>query len=389
MKLFIKHSTIVFMFFGIISINIISCDYIEEPIPLHNTTPYIIDIPERFPTILNIPADNPMTVEGVSLGRHLFYDGRLSGNTHPDSLMTCSSCHLQKNSFECGIDHPEYIGGFTHGISGIPTHHVMLPLFNLVWNKEGYLWNGYIHENNPNPERRKLEALVWMGIIAPHEMNGDTNRTKALIESIAMYPPMFKLAFGDEKVTIERISKAVAQFIRSLIAANSKAHRVFRGEESFTNSESRGYNLFVTEEGADCFHCHGTQGTPLWTTNLYYNNAKDSAFNDPRDRFAITGDPSDIGAYRAPSLINCELTGPYMHDGRFSTLEEVIDFYNHALVWSPYIHPLMHKIDDNGAQLAPFQKQDLLNFLKALTDSSFINNPDHSNPRPGDPFFIN
>jgi len=108
----------------------LSCDKNSEPPALTDfeATPYEIDIPPGFPTLLNIPFDNPMTVEGIELGRYLFYDGRVSGRTHPDSLMSCATCHLQENSFECGIDHPIYSGGFPHGIGGKPTPHVMLPL---------------------------------------------------------------------------------------------------------------------------------------------------------------------------------------------------------------------------------------------------------------------
>lgn len=343
-------------------------------------TPYQIEIPPFFPTDLNIPADNPMTVEGVELGRYLFYDGRLAGRTHSDSLMSCATCHLQANSFECGIGHPIYQEGFTHGINGKPTPHVMLPLMNLVFNSNGYLWNGMVSNDNPNEAYRNIEDLVWMGIVAEHEMNSDTNRAKKLLQSIPEYPPMFKKAFGTDTITIRLVGKAIAQFIRTLISANSKFDRYLRGEEMLTISELNGFILFTTEEGADCFHCHGGGGNPLFTTNGYYNNGKDTLFDDPRDRFHVTGDPMHKGAYRAPSLRNIRFTGPYMHDGRFSTLEEVIEFYNSQLIWSPYIDPLMHKINDGGAQLLPSEINDLMNFIKTLEDTSFINNTDYSNP---------
>jgi len=357
-------------------------------------TPYTIQIPPGFPTVLNIPEDNPMTVEGIELGRLLYYDGRLSGRTDLDSLMTCATCHIQANSFECGLNHPKFTGGRPFGLTGIPTPHTMLPHINLVFNNNSYLWNGLISESNPVESRRNLEDLFWMAVHAPHEINGDTSRTIALIQSIPMYPPLFKKAFGSEVVTGKNIARAIAQFGRTLIASDSKAHKVFRGETNFTDSERRGYILFMTEAGADCFHCHGGEGSPLFTTNLFYNNAKDSLFTgvneDPRDRYHVTGDPMDLGAYKATTLINIALTGPYMHDGRFQTLEEVIDFYSEGLVWSPYASPLMHKLQppySSGAALTPMQKADLLAFLYTLTDSTFITNPDFSNPRPNDPFF--
>jgi cytochrome c peroxidase len=308
--------------------------------------------------------------------------------------MSCATCHIQSRGFECGIDHPKYTGGEPFGVTGISTPHAMMPLVNLVFNSNGYLWNGIIHETNTSLyednakyHKQNIESLVWMGIVAPHEMNGDIDKTVDLIASISMYPPMFEGAFGTKEVTYERISKAIAQFIRTLISADSKFDKYMRGEYQMTSSELNGFVLFVTEEGADCFHCHGGDGNPLFTTNLYYNNATDDVFGDTRDRYAVTGNPSDIGAYRAPTLRNIFSTAPYMRDGRFSTIDEVIDFYSHNLVWSPYVHPLMHKISEGGAQLLPSEKNDLKNFLYTLQDTTFLTNEKFSNPRPNDTFF--
>ncbi|MCK9339466.1 MAG: c-type cytochrome, partial [Bacteroidales bacterium] len=159
-----------------------------------------------------------------------------------------------------------------------------------------------------------------------------------------------------------------------------KFDRYLRGEEQLTNQELHGYILFTTEEGADCFHCHGSDGTPLFTTNLFYNNGLDSVFTDSRDRFSVTGNVRDHGAYRAPTLRNIAVTAPYMHDGRFKTLDEVLQFYNSGLVNSPYIHPLMHKINEGGALLTPAELADLKAFLQTLTDENFLNNKKYTNP---------
>lgn len=328
-------------------------------------TPYEINIPRYFPTLMNIPADNPMTVEGVELGRCLFYDGRLSGRTQDDSLMSCASCHLQSRSFECGIDHPKYTGGHPFGISGILTPHFMLPMINLVWANHGFLWNGAVYPENPDPQKRNLEDLIWMGIIAPHEINGDTGKSKDLIQRTNGYPELFLKAFGSKTVTAKNMGRAIAQFIRTLISADSKFDRFLKGETQLNEDERRGYVLFMTEQGADCFHCHGGEGNPLFTTNQYYNNAKDSVFTDARDHFFITGNPADIGSYKAPTLRNLAFTAPYMHDGRFTTLDEVLDFYNSSLVWSPSVSPLMHHLSQGGVHLTPGNK----NCLKAF----FIN----------------
>ena len=368
------------LYFIILTVFIGSCKKSGENTIPWTTIPYLITIPPHFPQKLNIPSDNPMTVEGVTLGRYLFYDGRLSGRTDPDSLMSCANCHVQANSFVCGINNPKYTNGHPFGITGIPTPHFMLPMINLIWTDHGYLWNGSISDENPAVQSRKLEDLVWMGIVAPHEMHGDTGRTKALIQSIKGYPELYKNAFGSDFVTIKNTGKAIAQFVRSLISANSKFDRFLQGEVQLTASERTGFVLFMTEQGGDCFHCHGGDGNPLFTTNLFYNNGKDSLFDDLRDRYHFTMSSSDIGAYKAPTLRNLVFTAPYMHDGRFKTLDEVIDFYSSGLVWSPSISPLMHHIATHGVQLLPQEKADLKAFLLTLTDSSFVANPAFARP---------
>jgi cytochrome c peroxidase len=294
--------------------------------------------------------------------------------------MSCGSCHLQSRSFECGIDNPKFIGGRPFGITGIVTPHYMLPMINLVWNESGYLWSGSVSESNSSPARRNIEDIVGMAVTAPHEFSGDTNKTKALIQSIPGYPELFEKAFGSRTVTMRNISKAVAQFVRTLISSDSKFDSYMRGEQQLSTQELSGYVLFMTENGADCFHCHGGAGNPLFTTNLFYNDGKDSVFNETGDRYSVTGDPSDHGAYKATTLRNIELTGPYMHDGRFKTLEEVIDFYSDGVIWSPYVHPLMHHAYDGGIHLTANQKGDLISFIKTLRDETFLTNPAYASP---------
>lgn len=357
----------------------VGCGKDPAPAPF-SATPYTISIPLHFPRELNIPSDNPMTVEGIELGRYLFYDGRISGSNHSDSMMSCATCHIQANSFVCGINNPAFPGGHPAGITGIPTPHFMLPMINLVWTNHGYLWNGSISAENPNPAQRSLEDLVWMGVVAPHEMNSDTNRSKAIIGRISGYQKLFSKAFGSEVVTMKNMSRAIAQFIRILISSDSKFDRYLRGAVQLNASELHGYVLFMTEEGGDCFHCHGGDGNPLFTSNLFYNNGKDSVFTDSRDRFHFTGSLSDLGAYKAPTLRNLVFRAPYMHDGRFKTIDEVLNFYSSGLVYSPSISPLMHHIATGGVQLTPSEKADLKSFLLTLSDSTFVANPAFSKP---------
>jgi cytochrome c peroxidase len=360
-----------------------SCNPPVNPPIDFKATPYNFDVPPYFPKHLNIEKDDSLTVEGVELGRYLFYDGRLRGyaGNDPDSLMSCATCHVQQYSFKCGIDNPRFPEGKTTGVTGIPTPHNMMPLSNLIFNHNGYFWNGTIHKSNPNSRQRTLEDVVYMGVVAPHEMNSTMERCVNTIASIGMYPPKFKAAFGTEDVTAERIQKAIGQFIRSLVSYNSKFDKYIRKEVQLSPEELQGYILFITEEGADCFHCHGGDGNLLMTTNLFYNNGLDTIFTDIRDRFSVTFNPNDKGAYRVPSLRNIEVTAPYMHDGRFKTLDEVIDFYSEGVKYSPYINPLMHKVSQGGAMLTPLQKRQLKAFLRTLTDEDFLTNPKFSKPK--------
>jgi cytochrome c peroxidase len=256
----------------------------------------------------------------------------------------------------------------------------MMPLINLAWTNNGFLWNGRVSADNVSASMRTLEDFTWMAIVAPHEIDGDTARVAALFQSLDGYPELFNKAFGSPKVTVKNMGRAIAQFVRTLVSANSKFDRFMRGEAQLSESERNGYVLFMTEQGGDCFHCHGGEGNPLFTTHLFYNNGKDSLFTDPGDRQSVSGNPSDAGAYKAPTLRNLAFTAPYMHDGRFTTLDEVLRFYNTQLVQSPSISPLMHHIATGGIRLAAPQLADLKAFLLTLTDSSYVTESGFSRP---------
>jgi len=344
-------------------------------------TPYEIPIPKGFPTVLNIPADNPMTVEGVELGRLLFHDPHLCGytGTDPDLLMSCATCHRPEHSYDLGPNHPRFPDGKPRGrTTGKPTIHNAMPLVNLVFYHEGYFWNGLISNDNSTAGQRTIEDVVLMAITAEDEMCGTTAGAVAAIKSDSKYPPLFKKAFGTEEITIERIQMAIAQYVRSLVCGNSKFDRYLQGKEQLTPQELHGYVLFTTEEGADCFHCHGSGGSPLFTTNLFYNNGLDAQPSDDHDRASVTGDPHDRGAYRAPSLRNVTISAPYMHDGRFKTLDDVLDFYNSEVQNSPYVSPLMHHVNDGGIRLTPSEIADLKAFLETLTEEDITKHtPQH------------
>ena len=334
---------------------IVSCTPVhEEP---YQPTPYELARPSYFPSRTNIPDDNPMTEEGVALGRKLFYDARLSGRDGTDGIRSCSSCHHQENNFEFGAP--------------TNTHHAMLPLVNLAWNRTGLGWNGGV---------ATLEDMVMAAVTSPVEIDADTNQVVKYLQRTSDYPELFEKAFGSRHITFVNVEKAIAQFVRSLVSADSKFDRYLLGEEELTEDELAGYELFCTEEGADCFHCHGGGGLALMTTNLFYNNGLDDEFNDPEDRSSVTGSHWDRGAYKSPTLRNIAVSAPYMHDGRFTTLDEVIDFYSEGVKDSENINPLMHHVMDGGVRLTDEEKAQLKAFLNTLTDETFLNNPDYSRP---------
>lgn len=317
---------------------IVSCDEEEppNPNPVFNPTPFELVVPDHMP-ILEIPEDNPLTVEGVELGRRLFYDKKL----HETEANACADCHVQANSFTSG-----------------PT---VLPHMNFGWYNN-FLWNGKITGS--------LEDIMLFEVASFFKTDLDK------INSDEDYPDMFYKAFGTETATHELAAKALAQFERTMICGNSKFDRVvYENSEFFTDEELMGYELFFTEEG-DCFHCHGGV---LFTDNLFHNNGLDDTFDDI-GYAAITGNENDMGRFKTPTLRNIELTAPYMHDGRYATLEEVVNFYSDELIFSPTIDPLMKNVHQGGVQLTPEEKSALIAFLKTLTDTTFINNPSFANP---------
>jgi cytochrome c peroxidase len=317
--------------------------------------------------------------------------------------MSCFTCHNPQHSFESGMDvlnENRRVVGLQpkDGSPRVEAPTAMLPLINLVFRHDGYTWSGMVHPSNTNlglnmPEHniyvdttdprfhfRNLESFAWLMIALPHEIHGTIEESVDAIARIPMYPPLFEAAFGTPEVTIERIGKAIAQFVRTLISANSQFDRFRQGLEQLCDSAFAGWLMFESER-ADCFHCHGGRGNPLLTTGGFANNAlEDNNFVHLHDRKSFTGLAQDRGRYLIPTLRNIALTAPYMHDGRFTTLEQVIDFYSSGLKWSQTVDPNMKFVHQGGVQLTNRERRQLILFLETLTDTSFITNPAFQNP---------
>ncbi len=334
-----------------------SCKEDSAPAPpgeTYDPTPYELAIPQGFPD-MQIPADNPMTVEGVELGRMLFYDPILSA----DNSQACASCHAPAFSF---TDNGRQ---FSVGIDGFEGTRNAMPVINAGWMPTLF-WDG---------RRISLEDQALEPVPNPIEMHQSWTESASKLDAHAEYPDLFLKAFGTRTIDSTLVTKAIAQFERTLISSNTKYDRYLRGEAQLSQAESKGFEIFFTEKG-DCFHCHTTI---LFTDNQFHNNGLSTEFPD-KGLYDVTGSENDIGKFKTPTLRNLEFTAPYMHDGRFQTLEEVIDFYSHGVQWSPTIDPLMKKVGQGGIQLTEEEKQYLIAFLKTLTDTTFINNPDYANP---------
>ncbi len=332
-----------------------------------SATPYDLVIPPLFPPI-DIPADNPLTVEGVRLGRYLFWEKKLSA----DATQSCGSCHLP----QFGFADPSR---FSTGITGEQGSRQAMALVNLGW-AYNYFWDGRAHT---------LEDQVIEPVVNPIEMNNTWESALAALRADPIYPPMFKAAYGTTDITQDKAAKAMASFLRTMISAESKFDHERAGTYTFTPLEEAGFNLFLTEGGmnpntgspwggADCFHCHGPAGMQMGDY-LMHNNGLDAHFSADPGRAAVTGNPLDSGRFKTPSLRNIELTAPYMHDGRFQTLHDVFVHYNSGGEVSTTIDPFM-EASGGGLYLNDVDELALIAFLKTLTDTSFIHNPAFSNP---------
>ncbi|MDG2370331.1 MAG: cytochrome c peroxidase [Flavobacteriales bacterium] len=321
----------------------------------YNPTFVSIDLPSNFPP-MEIPEDNPLTEEGILLGRHLFWEPRLSG----DNTMTCASCHLPESAFS----DPEAL---STGINGSVGKRNSMVLQNLAW-ANNFFWDGRV---------LTLEQQVLLPVMDSTEMDENWTHFFNEIKNDNLYTTLFYNAFQTLNPDSTHAAKALAQFLRTMVSTNSKYDKVIRNETTFTPEESAGFDSFNSLSGGDCFHCHGGI---LGTDYSFKNNGLDQ---NPIDtgRGLVTNNPLDYYKFKVPSIRNIEFSGPYMHDGRFETIDEVVNFYSLEIhADSPNIDPLIEFAQQGGVQLNPQERIELKAFLLTLSDVEFINNPNFSDP---------
>ncbi len=322
-----------------------------------------------------VPEDNPLTVEAVELGRRLFYDPRLSAN----GKVSCSTCHIQRLAFTDGRT-------TSVGVSGQRLAFNSMSLVNLMWGPQRFFWNG---------RAATLEEQVRTPLQHPDEMAQDLGRLVPQLAADAGYRKLFQTAYGE--VSSAALARALAAFERTLISTNSRYDQFLRGGLTLDPQEELGRKLFmahpdvkVSKRGANCIDCHSqflTSGSSAAYDGFSNNGLDDEAHLQPGLQI-VTGNPAHRGMFKVPSLRNIAITAPYMHDGRFTTLEEVLDHYDSGIKNSSTLSPLIVEADNKGAaqagrislHLTPGEKAAIIAFLHTLTDRDFVTAERFSDP---------
>ena len=308
--------------------------------------------PDYFPIPIYDFKNNPLSEKKIELGRRLFYDPILS----KDNTISCASCHSPYNSF-AHTDHD-----LSHGINDQIGTRNAPALFNLAWQKS-FMWDGAINH---------LDVQALAPISHPKEMNETIKSIVLKLQNHSYYPLEFYEAFQDSAITGEHVLKALSQFQVTLVSANSKYDQVKKGAKTFTEQENNGYDLFKT----NCNSCHTE---PLFSTYEFaYNGlAIDTTLND-FGRMKITEESADSLSFKIPSLRNLSFTSPYMHDGRFKKLQQVLNHYTAGINESTIISEALKK----PIVLTSNEKTDLIAFLLTLNDSDFVFDKKHQFPEP-------
>jgi len=359
-KLKVPLALLIISFF--IGINACKKDLKNEETIEKDNTPYQLSY-GKFPAPA-IAGDNQLTQATVLLGKMLFYEPLLSANNQ----MNCASCHNQANAFDDTAQ-------FSIGVRGLKGERQAMAIFNMAWNTNNFFWDG---------RSELLRHQSTKPIQDPLEMNEKIENVIFKLSANSNYTNQFIRAFGSKEINELKISLALEQFMNTIVSYQSKYDDYLDGKLNLTPSEERGRKLFFREynqfipdsSGADCAHCHSGFN---FENDRFMNNGLDASFKDA-GRFKFTGKSEDEGKFKVVSLRNIALTPPYMHDGRFKTLLEVVEHYNSGLQKSATIDPALEQTRGTGLRLTNQDKLDLVGFLNTLTDYKFINNQEYARP---------
>ncbi len=309
-------------------------------------------IPNGWPTPHYRFENNAITSEKFKLGRALFYEPMFSA----DNTISCGSCHQQFAAFAHAAHQ------YSHGINGLLGIRNAPALQNLTWNPS------FMHDGGVN----HIEVLPPAPITNPVEMNETLPNVVAKISASAKYRDMFRKAYGDDTVTTQRLFRAIAQFMGTMYSYRSKYDQVKQGTRTFSAAEQNGYSLFLQK----CASCHQE---PLFTDYKFRNNglSVNPAIKDS-GRTHITRDLADLYKFKTPSLRNIELSGPYMHDGRYASLMECLNHYTNNITASATLDPSLSA----GIAMTTQEKNDIIAFLKTLTDTEFTSDRRYAEPIP-------
>lgn len=352
---------LLFVFITILFLTV-TCSKDEEKV-VYDPTPYVLDLKGDLPDPV-IPSDNLLTKQKVQLGRMLFYEKKLS----KDLTQSCADCHLQKDAFTD-------IRPFSIGVEKLEGKRNAMPIFNLAYHTNGFFWDGRAPLLRDQALKPIQDAL---------EMNETLPNMVAKLQNDKKFTDQFIRAFGNDTVNSLKVSLALEQFMMTIVSHDSKYDKYLKGEATYTPEELNGKDLFFNEpdpvnniKGAECFHCHSGYN---FTNNEFVNNGLDAEVNfKDLGRYNVTKNDNDKAKYKVPSLRNIALTGPFMHDSRFKTLEEVIDHYNSNVKMSSTSSDLLlHNL--KGLNLTNQDKSDLIAFLKTLSDPTYLNNPEYASP---------
>lgn len=301
---------------------------------------FALSYPDYFPTPVYSFENNELTKDKFELGRKLFYDGILSS----DNSISCGTCHSQVHGF---ADHNV---NFSSGVNNLKGSRNSPAITNMIWSPS-FMWDGGVNH---------IEVFSVAPITNPVEMNETMENVINKLNASASYRSAFKKAYGTETITDQLMLRALTSYMAMLVSSNSRYDQFRQGKAIFTPQEVEGLQLFEQK----CASCHTA---PLFTNYTFQNNGLDSDFTD-LGRGRITLDEADNGKFKVPSLRNVELTYPYMHDGRFWSLEQVLDHYDHGIKQSATLSNQL----SSGIPMTTEEKQKIILFLKTLTDYKVI-----------------